>query len=175
VADLRLKVAERESLVARLAEELKAVDAEMAAEKRDYAERRQAGEKDLDQLHRQSTECTEKLTIAANMRNNRKNVERALSEAAAQMKKLKTARNPFEEQKAEKDTKVRTLLQSMAHIKVRRFVFFVNASVADWSVGGGWWVVDSRRWTVPISSCALLNSGTRGTIFRNRRLAPILA
>src|SRR5690606_25477224 len=68
----------------------KAVDAEMATEKRDYAERRQAGEKDLDQLHRQSTECTEKLTIAANMRNNRKNVERALSEAAAQRKWLRT-------------------------------------------------------------------------------------
>lgn len=138
VADLRQKVAERESLVARLAEELKAVDAEMAAEKRDYAERRQAGEKDLDQLHRQSTECTEKLTIAANMRNNRRNVERALSEAAAQMKKLNTARNPFEEQKAEKDTKVRTLLQSMAHIKSTMDSTDQQLRVAEfWDTGFG--------------------------------------
>jgi chromosome segregation ATPase len=118
VADLRLKVDERTSLVARLAEDLKGLDAQVAAEKREHAERRQAREKELEQLHQQATECTEKLTIAANMRNNRKNVERALSEAAAQVAKLRTAKNPFEEQKAEKDTRVRSLQQAMEQIKV---------------------------------------------------------
>jgi hypothetical protein len=60
-----------------------------------------------------------------------------------------TARNPFEEQKAEKDTKVRTLLQSMAHIKVRwfycagifSFLFFVFQRTHQLLIGrlGGVW------------------------------------
>lgn len=83
------RISEKTVAITRLREEMEQLDVAIASAKAVYAEKKQVKEKESEELHKQATQCTEKLAIAVSIRNSRKASEKSLAEAVAHLDKLR--------------------------------------------------------------------------------------